>query len=128
MAAGEVSLRELTVKRIEQMDQLRGLLQAGLSRASNKHGLPLSVNHHGSCLNLYFSEAAPRSSNVREDGELIEKFHIACMNHGLFIAPRGMIALSTVITEKDIAEAVERADMAMRDVVMEMGNDSVRKG
>ncbi len=50
------------------------------------------------------------------------------MNHGLFIAPRGMIALSTVITEKDIAEAVERADMAMRDVVVEMGNDNVRKG
>ena len=46
----------------------------------------------------------------------------------LFIAPRGMIALSTVITEKDIAGAVERADMAMCDVAAEMGNSNVRKG
>ena len=128
MVAGEVSLRELTAKRIEQMDQLRRLLQAGLGRAANKHGLPLSINHYGSCLNLYFSEAVPRSSSIREDGELIEKFHLACMNHGLFIAPRGMIALSTVITEKDIAGAVERADMAMCDVAAEMGNNNVRKG
>ena len=128
MVAGEVSLRELTAKRIEQMDQLRRLLQTGLGCAANKHGLPLSINHYGSCLNLYFSEAVPQSSSVREDGELIEKFHLACMNHGLFIAPRGMIALSTVITEKDIAGAVERADMAMCDVAAEMGNNNVRKG
>jgi len=126
MVAGEVSLRELTAERIERMDGLRELLQAGLVDVVNKHGLPLATNHYGSCMNIYFSESVPESSIVREDGELIDKFHIACINHGLFIAPRGMIALSTVITEKDIAEALQRVDMALRDVTAETEDDDVR--
>jgi len=126
MVAGEVSLRELTAERIERMDGLRELLQAGLVDVVSKHGLPLATNHYGSCMNIYFSESVPESSIVREDGELIDKFHIACINHGLFIAPRGMIALSTVITEKDIAEALQRVDMALRDVTAELEDDDVR--
>jgi glutamate-1-semialdehyde 2,1-aminomutase len=128
MVAGEVSLRELTAERIERMDGLRELLQAGLVDVVNKHGLPLATNHYGSCMNIYFSEAVPESSIVREDSDLIDKFHIACINHGLFIAPRGMIALSTVITEKDIAEALECVDMAMRDVTAECEDNDVRTG
>jgi glutamate-1-semialdehyde 2,1-aminomutase len=128
MVAGEVSLRELTAERIERMDSLRELLQAGLAKVANKHGLPLATNHYESCMNVYFSESVPASSSVRDDDELMERFHIACINHGLFIAPRGMIALSTVITEEDIAEAIERADMAMHDVAAETGVDDVRAG
>ena len=51
----------------------------------------------------------------------MDKFHLACMNHGLFIAPRGMIALSTVVGQEHIAEAIDFADAAMRDVVAEIG-------
>jgi len=121
MVAGEISLRELTAERIERMDKLRALLQSGLAEVARKHGLPMATNHYGSCLNLYFSESVPESSVVREDEALMNKFHIACMNHGLFIAPRGMIALSTVIDEHHIVEAVECADAAMRDVAAEIG-------
>jgi len=121
MVAGEISLRELTAGRIERMDNLRELLQSGLADVAKKHGLPLATNHYGSCLNLYFSEAVPESSVVRDDEVLMNKFHLACMNQGLFIAPRGMIALSTVIGEEHIAEAIDCADAAMRDVVAEIG-------
>ena len=121
MIAGEISLRELTRQRIERMDKLRGLLQSGLAEVAQKHGLPLATNHYGSCLNLYFSESVPESSIVRDDEDTMNKFHLACMNHGLFIAPRGMIALSTVIQEDHIAEAIERADAALRDVAAEIG-------
>ncbi len=128
MVAGEVSLRELTAERIERMDRLRETLQSGLADVATKHGLPLAMNHYGSCLNIYFSESVPESSIVREDDELIDRFHIACINHGLFIAPRGMIALSTVTGEEHIAEALERADMAMCDVTAELGDGDVRTG
>ena len=121
MVAGEISLRELTAERIERMDNLRASLQSGLVDIAQKHGLPLSTNHYGSCLNLYFSESVPESSIVRDDEDTMNKFHLACMNHGLFIAPRGMIALSTVIQEDHIAEAIERADAALRDVAAEIG-------
>ena len=121
MVAGEISLRELTAERIERMDKLCALLQSGFVDVAKEHGLPLSMNHYGSCLNLYFSESVPESSVVRDDEEVMDRFHLACMNHGLFIASRGLIALSTVVTEDHIAVAIECADAAMRDVVAETG-------
>ena len=72
----------------------RKLLKDALTRSARKAGLPFSANHHGSCLNIYFSDRPPHSSIVREDTALIGRFHLAAMNHGLFLAPRGMIALS----------------------------------
>jgi len=120
MVAGEVSLRELTAERIEVMRDLRESLQTQLTDVAKKHGLPLATNHYGSCLNIYFSESVPESSVVRADDELMDKFHLACINHGVFIAPRGMIALSTVITAEHIAAAIERMDTAMRDVAAEV--------
>jgi glutamate-1-semialdehyde 2,1-aminomutase len=120
MVAGEISLLELTAERIERMNKLRELLQSGLADVAQKHGLPLAINHYGSCLNLYFSESGPESSVVRNDETIMKKFHLACMNHGLFIAPRGMIALSTVIGEEHIAEAIGCADAAMSDVADEI--------
>ncbi len=120
MTAGVVSVRELTADRIAAMETLCGVLKEGLVGAAEKTGLPLSINHFGSCLNLYFSETAPESSIVREDGEIVSRFHLAAMNRGLFLAPRGMIALSTVTTRQHIDEALERAEAAMRDVAAEM--------
>ena len=120
MVAGEVSLRELTADRIERMDSLCEMLQSGLLDVAKKHGLPFSTNRYGSCLNIYFSESIPESSVVRDDEHVMNNFHLACINHGLFIAHRGLIALSTVITEKDIAEAIERASAAMQDLASEI--------
>ncbi len=121
MVAGEVSLRELTAGRIEQMNRLRQMLQSGLNDIARKNSLPLAINHYGSCLNIFLSESIPDSPIDRADEELMDRFHVACLNHGLFIAPRGMVALSTVITEEDIAAALESADAAMRDVAAESG-------
>jgi glutamate-1-semialdehyde 2,1-aminomutase len=121
MTAGGVSVRELTADRIAAMETLCEELKGGLASAAAKAGLPLSINHFGSCLNLYFSETAPESSIVREDGEIVGRFHLAAMNHGLFLAPRGMMALSTVTTRRHVQETLERAEAAMRDVATEIG-------
>jgi glutamate-1-semialdehyde aminotransferase len=93
-----------------------------LSEAAASAGLPLSMNHFGSCLNLYFSESVPESSVVRTDAAIIDRFHVAAMNRGLFLAPRGMMALSTVMTTEHIAAALQIAAAAMQDVASELGN------
>jgi glutamate-1-semialdehyde 2,1-aminomutase len=121
MTAGGVSVRALTAERIAAMEALCGELRDGLAQAAKKTGLPLSINHFGSCLNLYFSKTAPESSIVREDGEIVGRFHLAAMNRGLFLAPRGMMALSTVTTRQHVEETLERAEAAMRDVAAEIG-------
>lgn len=120
MVAGDVSVRHLDAARIDRMDQLCLRLKAGLQAAAKRVGLPLAMNHHRSCLNLYFSESVPESSVVRTDAALIDRFHCAAMNHGLFLAPRGMIALSTVMTEATIDDALARAEAAMQDVAAEL--------
>ena len=120
MVAGDVSVEHLDAARIDKMDLLCLRLKDGLHAAAKRIGLPLSMNHHRSCLNLYFSETVPESSIVRTDAALIDRFHCAAMNHGLFLAPRGMIALSTVMTEATIDDALARAEAAMQDVAAEL--------
>ena len=120
MVAGDVSVRHLDEARIAKMDELCIRLRNGLLAAARKTGLPLAMNHYRSCLNLYFSESVPQSSIVRTDTAIIDRFHSAAINHGLFIAPRGMIALSTVMTEEIIDDALARAEAAMQDVAAEL--------
>ncbi|MFQ5624245.1 MAG: aspartate aminotransferase family protein [Paracoccaceae bacterium] len=121
MAAGAVSLSHLTRDAIERMQAGAETLKDALTRSARDAGLPFSVNHHGSCLNLYFSATPPHSSIVRNDAALIGRFHIAAMNHGLFLAPRGMIALSTVMTPGHLDEIAQRAAAAIADVAAEAG-------
>ena len=43
------------------------------------------------------------------DPEAAAAFHIGLLNRGIFIAPRGLMATSTVTEEQDVADAVEAA-------------------
>jgi len=119
MAAGAVSLGHLTGGAIERMQTAAIALKSKLTQAAENAGLPFSVNHHGSCLNVYFSDEPPQSSVVRNDAGVIGKFHIAAMNRGVFMAPRGMIALSTVMTPAHLDEVAQRAAAAIGDVADE---------
>jgi len=120
MAAGLVSFSHLTAEKIEQMHQLTEILKEGLMGCAKSAGLPLSMNHYGSCLNMYFSDSPPESSVVREDADIIGRFHLAGMNRGVFVAPRGMLALSTAFTQTHINEVLERLGAAMKDVAAEL--------
>jgi glutamate-1-semialdehyde 2,1-aminomutase len=118
-AAGTVAVRELTAERIDQMEQWAIRLGAGLEKAAAGVGLPFSINHAGSLLNVFFTETPPAATLARPDGELMTRFHLACLNHGLFFAPRGMIAMSTVMSDAFIEEAIERASAALADMAAE---------
>ncbi len=111
MAAGNAAVRELTAARIEHMHTLAETLKRGLLDVAGAAGLPLTISHVGSLMNLYF---AP------EDDAILEKFHLAALNHGLFVAPRGLIVLSTVMTGDLIGEVIGQAGAAMADVANEI--------
>jgi glutamate-1-semialdehyde 2,1-aminomutase len=118
-AAGVVSVRELTGERIAAMERRAVALRAGLERAAAAVGMPFSVNHAGSLLNLFFTATPPPATIVRQDYERMRRFHLAALNHGLFLAPRGMIALSTVMTDALIDDVIERVQAAFADVIAE---------
>ena len=114
--AGAVSIRELTQARIDKMAKQGERLAAELARAARKVELPFSVRQCGSLMNVFFLKEPPPATIAREDARAVANFHLAALNQGLFLAPRGMIALSTVITDEVLSEICERAAKAMADV------------
>jgi glutamate-1-semialdehyde 2,1-aminomutase len=114
--AGAISLRELTQARIDKMAKNAERLAAELARAARQAELPFSVRQYGSLMNVFFLKEPPPATIAREDSRAIANFHLAALNQGLFLAPRGLIALSTVITDELLSEICERAAKAMADV------------
>jgi hypothetical protein len=62
-------------------------------------------------MNVAFADESPH-----EASRLFRDFHLACLNQGVFIAPRGLLALSTVVTEELLSEVCERMASALRIV------------
>jgi glutamate-1-semialdehyde 2,1-aminomutase len=115
-AAGAVSVRELPQERINKMEAQAKRLAAELARAARDLELPFSVRQNGSLMNIFFTREPPPATILREDSRLIANFHLAALSHGLFFAPRGLIALSTVISDALLSEVCERAADAMTDL------------
>jgi glutamate-1-semialdehyde 2,1-aminomutase len=122
MAAGLVSMGELTRSKIDKMGRQACALQAGLLRKAVSIGLPLTVTRSGSLLNMFFAPEVPDAVVVRPDQRLMALYHAAAMNRGLSLASRGMIALSTVMTDKLIDEIIEISGDCMRDVANEIAD------
>jgi glutamate-1-semialdehyde 2,1-aminomutase len=120
MAAGNITVRDLTAERIAHMEGLARRFRQGLLDAAARVGLPLAVNHLGSLLNVFFMEKPPETTWTRTDQETMARFHLAALNHGLFFAHRGFFSLSTVMTDAVIDEAIARAQAAMKDVAAEL--------
>jgi glutamate-1-semialdehyde 2,1-aminomutase len=120
MAAGTVSVRELTAERISRMAELGSRLVAALYDAAARLGLPFSITRVGSLMNVYLSAEPPPPGAVRGDSEMMKRFHLACLNHGLMIAPRGMLCMSTVLNAADVDEIADRAGAALADLAAEL--------
>ena len=71
-------------------------LAAELEALAAQHQIPLSVTSAGSLVSLHGDE------------DLLEATHLLALAHGLYIAPRGMMALSTVMTDPLLDEVCER--------------------
>jgi glutamate-1-semialdehyde 2,1-aminomutase len=93
MAAGAVSVCELTAPRIEDMARRSIRLADGIEKAAADAGVEVTVRRAGSILQLVTRDTAA--------------LHLAALNEDLYFAPRGMVVLSTVITDADIDEAID---------------------
>jgi glutamate-1-semialdehyde 2,1-aminomutase len=117
-AAGAVSVRELSAERIAAMDMMAERMQAEMERAAAALGLPFGIRRAGSLMNVTFDGSGPGDVHARA-ARMMENFHLAALNQGLFFAPRGLIALSTVMTGDLITEICERAAAALADLANE---------
>jgi glutamate-1-semialdehyde 2,1-aminomutase len=120
MAAGTVAVRELTADRIATTATHAERIEAALRKSAANLGVPFSCRRVGSMLNVWLSDALPAANHVREDVYLAGKFHLACLANGIFSAWRGLMNVSTVTTDNDVTEMINRLDAALTDVAAEM--------
>ena len=116
-AAGLVSIRHLTSDAVRRMADQTAALERALCEAAAARALPFSTRRSGSMLQVYLSAVPPPFSQERTDGELANLFHLASLNHGVFAAGRGLIAISTVLGDDLLGEVADRFTAAMDDLV-----------
>ncbi len=119
-AAGLVSLQHLTGEKIDDMAARMTTFEARLAKSSADVGLPLSTRRAGSMLQVFLSPTPPDATPLRTDAAEITAFHLAALNHGVFMAPRGLLALSTVLDDDLADEAADRLSLALEDVAAEL--------
>ncbi len=117
-AAGCVSLDLLTGAEIERINGLAAKLGEGLHRLLNAHGLSGPVTVCGSLLHLHFESAEEIRTfeDVNLDSELLARLHLACLDEGVYFAPRGVLNVSTAMDEEKIGLVVESFERAAQRV------------
>lgn len=118
MAAGIVAMNLLDRERITMLDDLAGDLEKRINQTVKQLNIPVTMTRVGSMMNLHFKKDKPidYASTLHSNNSLIEILHLKLLNRGIFIAPRGMMNLSTVMTKKDIEETAN----VFSDVLKEM--------
>jgi glutamate-1-semialdehyde 2,1-aminomutase len=119
-AAGCVSLEHLTSDAIATLDRRAATLAERLEIEASEAGVPLSVRRAGSLVQLYVQDDVPAVNADRRDGEMVNRLHLAALNHGVFASARGMLAVSTVLTDELVAETGDRYAAAFADLSAEV--------
>lgn len=100
-AAGTVSLRELTAAAIEQLNVSAEWLEAEINRAAAGRAMPIRTSRYGSILKIHFPEFGAK------ERDMLAALHLYLLEEGVYATPRGMLNLSTVLTEKELVTAAE---------------------
>jgi glutamate-1-semialdehyde 2,1-aminomutase len=111
MAAGLSTLEMLDDHSIQRINALGDRLREGFRRALINAGIRGQITGLGSLIGVHWGETAPKAARgaalmKASAGELPNLLHKAMLNEGIFSAPRGLYAISTPMTEKEIDQAV----------------------
>ena len=108
MATGVVSLNLLDEKTIERINEYAKILKDGIDSIIKSLEIPVSVAIVGSLLHIHFTKEVPTdyASTVNTYNDYKKVMHMELLNRGIFIAPRGSINISTVMTIDDISFAI----------------------
>ncbi len=123
-AAGVVSLRMLDNGAIEALNERAGTLADGIESAAARAAVPALVSRAGSILQVHLAADYP---TVAPEPGVVERralvaLHLALLLEGVYAAPRGMLNLSTTMTDDHLSRVVsgyEQAFARLRDVVPE---------
>jgi glutamate-1-semialdehyde 2,1-aminomutase len=101
MAAGCVSLDLLPQSEIDRINALGSRLAAAIRESLAASPLDLSLTSSGSIMNL------------RGDVGDLTRLYLAALDAGIYMAPRGMLCVSTAMDDGVIDDAISRIDEAI---------------
>jgi glutamate-1-semialdehyde 2,1-aminomutase len=118
VAAGRKALELLDDAAYQRLDRLGAMLADGLRDAIARTGAAAQVTHVGSLVNVHFTTEPVRDFDAaqRADQTAASAYHLGLLNRGVFIAPRGMMAVSIVTEEGDVAKVVDASAEIFADL------------
>lgn len=116
--AGRIMLEDLTAEEIARINRLGESLAAGIRDVFAKLNVRAQVTGIGSLQNLHFTPEPVVDFKTAQTGrkELMHLVHLGLLERGILLPARGLFALSTQMTEKEIDVAIK----AMDDVMTEL--------
>ena len=111
MAAGLAAMTAYDQEAVARVNALGERLRAGIDAAFETRGIRGRASGSGSLTNILFTESSPGDARqsldaMIEGGHMTRLLHLGLLRHGLFCAPRLMLAVSTPMRESDIDAAV----------------------
>ena len=118
VAAGRKALELLDDAAYQKLDRLGEMLAEGLREAIARTGVAAQVTHVGSLVNVHFTTEPVTDFDAaqRADQTAAAAYHLGLLNRGVFIAPRGMMAVSIVTEEGDVARVIDASAEIFADL------------
>lgn len=124
MRAGLAAMKILDGEAFARLDRIGDSVRTGLQASLRRHGVPGSVVGCGSLLKVHLTGRAV--SDYRSalpdaaEAQRLNDFNLALLNRGVMAASYGLMALSTAMTDSDIAEIIEAMDGAVKEIANAM--------
>jgi glutamate-1-semialdehyde 2,1-aminomutase len=109
MVAGAAALGAFDRPAVERLNRLGDRLAGGVGDVCAASAVPVSITSCGSMLNLHAARdvTTPSQAHAAGQSSLARYLHLGLINHGVFLAMRGEMALCTAVDEAMIDRAVE---------------------
>lgn len=118
LAAGLRALEDLPRARVDELNERGDRLRAHINGRAAAHGLPLVATGDGSLVQVHVGATPPRS--FREASERprlpLEYLFFALLDRGTYIAPRGLICLSTALGNAELQRVEGALDEALEEL------------
>jgi glutamate-1-semialdehyde 2,1-aminomutase len=120
MVAGLAAMRAMTESAYDRLNELGELARSRIADAFAQDGVAAQVTGLGSLFMLHLHDRPLASYRDAYRGPDEQKqfgqVHRALLNDGIIIAPNGLGALSTPMTESEVEKLVDAVRVAIRDV------------
>jgi len=114
--AGVTTLEQLTAEEIAKINRLGESLARGIREVFAKLNIKGQVTGRGSLQNLHFCQVLVidgKTAKKVANQDILHLLHLALMERGIFIASRGLFAISTPMTDKEISLTIKAIDDAL---------------